>query len=101
MGSIKELSKDLFIKMENYIKGSKALNMPVGTLQSLIVKLRDLLLPRSGRQYKLAATTDIRIVQTTKGTHITSSEIQATLDFFFFCRTILWYQKNGCIVMLT
>ena len=92
MGSRKELSKDLRNKVmelykdgKGYKKISKALQMPVSTVQSLIKKWKIQgsldTKPRSGRPRKISAKTARRIVRDTKkNPQVTSGEIQAALE---------------------
>uniref|UniRef100_A0AAY5L8W8 Transposase Tc1-like domain-containing protein n=1 Tax=Esox lucius TaxID=8010 RepID=A0AAY5L8W8_ESOLU len=92
MGRRKELSKDLCNKvMELHKDGkgskkkSKALQMPVSTVQSLIKKWNIWgsldTKPRSGKPRKISAKTARRIVwDTKKNPQVTSGEIQAALE---------------------
>ncbi|CAI9534633.1 unnamed protein product [Staurois parvus] len=95
MGSRKELSKDLRNKVmelykdtKGYKKISKALNMPVSTVQSHIKKqkIQKSLIskPRSCRSRKIEATTARRLfLDTKKNSQVTSGEIQAALVWLF------------------
>uniref|UniRef100_A0AAY5KH70 Sleeping Beauty transposase HTH domain-containing protein n=1 Tax=Esox lucius TaxID=8010 RepID=A0AAY5KH70_ESOLU len=92
MGSRKELSKDLRNKVmklykdgKGYQKISKALQMPVSTIQSFIKKWKIQgsldTKPRSGIAKKISAKTVRRIVRDTKkNPQVTSGEIQAAQE---------------------
>uniref|UniRef100_A0AAY5KG33 Transposase Tc1-like domain-containing protein n=1 Tax=Esox lucius TaxID=8010 RepID=A0AAY5KG33_ESOLU len=92
MGSRKEQPKDLPNKVMElckygkvYKKISKALQMPVSTVQSLIKKWKTQgsldPKPRSGRPRNISAKTARRIVRDTKeNPQVTSGEIQAALE---------------------
>uniref|UniRef100_A0AAY5KXH6 Transposase Tc1-like domain-containing protein n=1 Tax=Esox lucius TaxID=8010 RepID=A0AAY5KXH6_ESOLU len=98
MGSRKELSKDLHSKVtelykdgKGYKKISKAFQIPVSTVQSLMkkCKIRESLdtKPRSGRPRKISAKTARRIVwDTKKNPQVTSGEKDSALE------------KNGVVI---